>query len=94
MPGPSEGQILIKVRVSGVGPTDLKVRSGDLNGVFPLPEPAVLGFETAGVVDAIGSEVTAVTVGDEVAALRNRPRSAATTWRRCATAGSPRCTRS
>ncbi len=67
--GPSEGQILIKVRVSGVGPTDLKIQRGDLNGVFPLPEPAVLGFETAGVVDAIGSEVTGVTVGDEVAAL-------------------------
>jgi NADPH:quinone reductase-like Zn-dependent oxidoreductase len=67
-PEPAEGQILIKVRVSGVGPTDLKIRRGDLNGVFPLPEPAVLGFETAGVVDAVGSEVTSVAVGDEVAA--------------------------
>jgi NADPH:quinone reductase-like Zn-dependent oxidoreductase len=51
-----------------VGPTDLKIRRGDLDGVFPLPEPAVLGFETAGVVDAVGSEVTGVAVGDEVAA--------------------------
>src|SRR5882724_11024053 len=69
MPEPAEKQIRIKVRVSGVGPTDLKIRRGDLNGVFPLPEPAVLGFETAGVVDAIGSEVSGVAVGDEVAAL-------------------------
>ena len=68
MPEPSEGQIRIKVRVSGVGPTDLKIRRGDLDGVFPLPEPAVLGFETAGVVDAVGSEVSGVAVGDEVAA--------------------------
>jgi NADPH:quinone reductase-like Zn-dependent oxidoreductase len=68
MPEPSEGQIRIKVRVSGVGPTDLKIRRGDLKAVFPLPEPAVLGFETAGVVDAIGSEVSGVAVGDEVAA--------------------------
>jgi NADPH:quinone reductase-like Zn-dependent oxidoreductase len=68
LPEPSEGQIRIKVRVSGVGPTDLKIRRGDLDGVFPLPEPAVLGFETAGVVDAIGSEVSGVAVGDEVAA--------------------------
>ena len=67
-PEPSNGQIRIKVRVSGVGPTDLKIRRGDLDGTFPLPEPAVLGFETAGVVDAIGSEVSAVTIGDEVAA--------------------------
>jgi NADPH:quinone reductase-like Zn-dependent oxidoreductase len=69
MPEPSEGQIRIKVRASGIGLTDLKIRRGDLNGVFPLPEPAVLGFETAGVVDAIGSEVSGVAVGDEVAAL-------------------------
>jgi NADPH:quinone reductase-like Zn-dependent oxidoreductase len=68
MAEPSAGQIRIQVRVSGVGPTDLKIRRGDLDGVFPLPEPAVLGFETAGVVDAIGSEVSGVAVGDEVAA--------------------------
>ena len=65
---PSDTQIRIKVRVSGVGPTDLKIRRGELTGVFPLPEPAVLGFETAGVVDAVGSEVNGVAVGDEVAA--------------------------
>ena len=68
MAEPPEGRIRIQVRVSGVGPTDLKIRRGDLDGVFPLPEPAVLGFETAGVVDAIGSEVSGVAVGDEVAA--------------------------
>jgi NADPH:quinone reductase-like Zn-dependent oxidoreductase len=67
-PEPSEREIRIKVRVSGVGPTDLKIRRGDLNGVFPLPEPAVLGFETAGTVDAVGGEVSDVAVGDEVAA--------------------------
>ena len=69
MPEPSATQIRIKVRVSGVGPTDLKIRRGEVNGIFPLPDPAVLGFETAGTVDAIGSEVTDVAVGDEVAAL-------------------------
>jgi NADPH:quinone reductase-like Zn-dependent oxidoreductase len=68
MPEPAETQIRIKVRASGVGPTDLKIRRGDLDGVFPLPEPAVLGFETAGVVDAIGRGVSSVAVGDEVAA--------------------------
>jgi len=66
LPEPSEGQIRIKVRVSGVEPADLKIRRGDLN--VPLPEPAVLGFETAGTVDAVGNGVTGVAVGDEVAA--------------------------
>jgi NADPH:quinone reductase-like Zn-dependent oxidoreductase len=68
IPEPAETHIRIKVHVSGVGPTDLKIRRGDLDGVFPLPEPAVLGFETAGVVDAIGRGVRGVAVGDEVAA--------------------------
>lgn len=68
IPEPAARQIRIEVRVSGVGPTDLKIRRGDLEGVFPLPQPAVLGFETAGVVDAIGSEVSGVALGDEVAA--------------------------
>ena len=68
MPEPSETQIRIKVRVSGVGPTDLKIRRRDIKAVFPLPEPAVIGFETAGVVDAVGSDVSGAAVGDEVAA--------------------------
>src|SRR4029079_8194091 len=68
LPEPSETQIRIQVRVSGVGPTDLKIRRGDVKAIFPLPDPAVLGFETAGVVDAVGGEVTDVAVGDEVAA--------------------------
>src|SRR5690349_9404315 len=67
-PEPSGGQIRIRVRVSGIGPTDLKIRRGELNRVFPLPQPAVLGFETAGVVDAVGTGVRGVAVGDEVAA--------------------------
>src|ERR1700745_634780 len=69
MPEPPATEIRIKVRVSGVGPTDLKIRRGDVQAVFPLPDPAVLGFETAGTVDAVGSEVRDVAVGDEVAAL-------------------------
>src|SRR6476660_330931 len=68
MPEPSATEIRIKVRVSGVGPTDLKIRRGNLEAVFPLPDPAVLGFETAGTVDAIGSDVGGVAVGDDVAA--------------------------
>jgi NADPH:quinone reductase-like Zn-dependent oxidoreductase len=68
MPEPSEGQIRIKVHLSGVGPTDLKIRRGDLKAVLPMPAPPVLGFETAGTVDAIGSDVSDVAVGDEVAA--------------------------
>lgn len=68
LPAPGPGQVRIAVRAAGVGPTDLKIRRGDLQAVFPLPEPAVLGFEAAGVVDALGVGVEGVEVGDEVAA--------------------------
>lgn len=53
----------------GVGPTDLKIRRGDVKGTFQLPEPPVLGLETAGTVDAVGGGVDGVAVGDEVATL-------------------------
>jgi NADPH:quinone reductase-like Zn-dependent oxidoreductase len=62
---PSATQIRITVRSSGVGPTDLKIRRGGLKAVTP---PAVLGYETAGTVDRVGSAVGGVAVGDEVAA--------------------------
>jgi NADPH:quinone reductase-like Zn-dependent oxidoreductase len=69
MPEPGPGQIRILVRAAGVSPTDLKIRRGDLRQVFPLPRPAILGFEAAGVVDALGPAVTGVAAGDEVAAV-------------------------
>ncbi len=63
MPEPSKGEIRIKAIVSGVGPTDLKIRRGSLAAVYPLPDRAVLGFETAGVVDAVGDGVKGVAAG-------------------------------
>jgi len=69
MPEPGPGQVRIRVKAAGVGPTDLKIRRGDLKTVFPLPAGAVLGFEAAGVVDALGPSVFGVQEGDEVACL-------------------------
>ncbi len=69
MPEPGEGQIRIKVKAAGVGPTDLDMRAGYLKDEFPLPPNAVLGFESAGTVDAVGRGVTGTSTGDAVAAL-------------------------
>jgi len=68
MPEPGPGQIRIRVRAAGVGPTDLKIRSGEAPW-FASPPDAILGFEVAGVVDALGRNVSGVEVGDEVASL-------------------------
>jgi NADPH:quinone reductase-like Zn-dependent oxidoreductase len=69
MPEPDPGQVRMRVKAAGVSPTDPKIRRGDLAAVFPLPPDAVLGFEAAGVVDALGPSVSGVKEGDEVASL-------------------------
>jgi NADPH:quinone reductase-like Zn-dependent oxidoreductase len=69
LPEPGEGQIRIKVKAAGISPTDLALRAGYLKGAIPLPANAVLGFEAAGTVDAVGPGVTGTSVGDAVAAL-------------------------
>jgi S-(hydroxymethyl)glutathione dehydrogenase/alcohol dehydrogenase len=54
--------VLVRLRASGLCHTDLEVIKGSL----ALPLPIVLGHEGAGVVEAVGSEVTAVRPGDHV----------------------------
>jgi NADPH:quinone reductase-like Zn-dependent oxidoreductase len=68
LPEPGEGQVRVKVRAAGISPTDLALRAGYLRAV-PLPPGAVLGFEAAGTVDAVGPGVSGTSAGDDVAAL-------------------------
>jgi NADPH:quinone reductase-like Zn-dependent oxidoreductase len=68
LPEPGEGQIRIKVKAAGISPTDLALRAGHLKAI-PLPPDAVLGFEAAGTVDAVGPGVTGTAGGDAVTAL-------------------------
>jgi NADPH:quinone reductase-like Zn-dependent oxidoreductase len=69
MPEPGEGEIRIRVRAAGVSPTDAKIRRGDLANAFPLQPDKVLGFEAAGVVDALGPGANGVALGEAVAAF-------------------------
>ena len=68
LPEPGQGQIRIKVRAAGISPTDLALRAGYLKDI-PLPPDAVLGFEAAGTVDAVGPGVTGTSAGNAVTAL-------------------------
>ena len=52
-----------------ISPTDLVLRGGYLKDAIPLPPDAVLGFEAAGTVDAVGLGVTGTSAGDAVTAL-------------------------
>ena len=59
-PGPRE--VLVRTVAAGVCHSDLHFQ----NGAYPLALPAVLGHESAGVVEAVGSMVTYVKPGDHV----------------------------
>ncbi|MFN3857557.1 MAG: Zn-dependent alcohol dehydrogenase [Caulobacter sp.] len=59
-PGPHE--VLIRTKAAGVCHSDLHF----VEGKYPYPLPAVLGHESAGVVEAVGSEVRTVKPGDHV----------------------------
>lgn len=63
-PGPDE--VLIEVMASGLCHTDLSQLEGK---AAPYPFPVVVGHEGAGIVRAVGPEVTSLAVGDHVIAL-------------------------
>jgi NADPH2:quinone reductase len=61
--------VLVKLHGAGVNPIDTKVRK--LNMYYPDKLPSILGCDGAGVVEAVGSSVTKVRVGDEVFFFNN-----------------------
>jgi NADPH2:quinone reductase len=62
-PGPNE--VRVRIRVSGINPTDWKSRQGSVQATT-LAVPQVPGQDGAGVVDAVGASVTDLAVGDRV----------------------------
>ena len=64
VPDPGPGEVRIRQTAIGVNFVDIYYRSG----LYPITTlPAVLGFEGAGTVDAIGDGVTRLHTGDRVA---------------------------
>ena len=59
-PGPHE--VLIRTAACGLCHSDLHF----IEGIYPHPLPAIPGHEAAGIVEAVGSEVRSVKVGDAV----------------------------
>ena len=59
-PGPRE--VLIRTAAAGVCHSDLHF----IEGSYPAQMPAVLGHESAGIVEAVGDDVRTVKVGDHV----------------------------
>jgi synaptic vesicle membrane protein VAT-1 len=68
-PTPRSGQVRVRVRAAGINFAEL-LASQDLYPGAPKP-PCVLGYEAAGVVDAVGDGVDAALIGKRVIALSN-----------------------
>ena len=62
VPDPGPGEALVAVQACGVCHTDLHYREGAINDGFPF----LLGHEAAGIVEAVGPDVTDVAPGDFV----------------------------
>ncbi|WP_091623205.1 NADP-dependent oxidoreductase [Amycolatopsis saalfeldensis] len=75
VPEPAAGGVVVEVRAAGVNPIDWKLYSGAFHAVADKNKTSAgvaddtlpaLGLECAGVIAAVGSEVTGAKVGDEV----------------------------
>ncbi|MFN7939445.1 MAG: quinone oxidoreductase [Bryobacteraceae bacterium] len=68
VPSPGPKQALVKIDTSGVNFIDIYFRTG----LYKADAPFTLGMEAAGVVEAVGPDVTEVAVGDRVAYAMTR----------------------
>jgi S-(hydroxymethyl)mycothiol dehydrogenase len=62
VPDPGPGEALVRVQACGVCHTDLHYREGGIGDDFPY----LLGHEAAGMVEAVGPDVTGLAAGEFV----------------------------
>lgn len=70
--GPDD--VLIHATYAGVNPVDWKIRKGFLADLFPHDFPIIPGWDTVGVVEAVGANVTERRRGERVYAYARKPR--------------------
>lgn len=76
VPEPLPTEVRVRVHAAGINPVDAKTRRGNHGTSILGAPPFVLGWDIAGVVDAVGAGVTAHAVGDRVFGMPWFPRQA------------------
>ena len=72
-PPVTAGQLRVRVRCGGICGSDLHYFNHGGFGTIRVKEPMVLGHEVAGVIEAVGAQVSGFTVGERVAISPSRP---------------------
>jgi NADPH:quinone reductase-like Zn-dependent oxidoreductase len=70
-PDPGPGQVLVSVRAAGINISEAKIRLGQVRAIFPATFPSGQGSDLAGVIEAVGPDVSDVAAGDEVIGFTN-----------------------
>ncbi|MCT2345823.1 NADP-dependent oxidoreductase [Niallia taxi] len=65
-PNAEANQVVLKLEATSINPIDWKLREGYLKEIFDWEFPIILGWDAAGVITDIGSNVTKWNVGDRV----------------------------
>jgi len=71
---PAEGEVLVRLEAACVAPFDWKLREGLLQAHFKTDFPFIPGREGAGVVEAVGTDITDLKSGDRVCVLAGAAR--------------------
>jgi len=71
VPQLSSNQVMVELKASSINPVDFKIRSGYLAAMLPKTFPFTLGWEGAGIITEVGSEVQNYKPGDEVIIMPN-----------------------
>lgn len=66
MPKPGDHQVIVKEKATSINPIDWKLREGYLKEMMPWEFPIILGWDVAGDIVEVGSEVVDWKVGDRV----------------------------
>ncbi|HUI69510.1 MAG TPA: alcohol dehydrogenase catalytic domain-containing protein, partial [Spirochaetia bacterium] len=66
VPTAGPGQVLIKVKSTGLCYTDMSILKGEYKGRKPVPIPVIMGHEAAGIVTEVGKGVDTLRAGQRV----------------------------
>jgi NADPH:quinone reductase-like Zn-dependent oxidoreductase len=66
IPEPLDHEVQIAIKCAGVNPVDWKITEGHLSTRMPYQFPIILGWDAAGEISKVGSDVSGFKVGDPV----------------------------